>query len=189
MQQLKEFVFRCTGELDSQDVGNLTGFLFACLDTPTLQKLRLDLGEGGDDSPPTIDLGKVLGSRSRPNLTDISFRRADVDLSKLVRFLEGLPKSIKRLDQGDICLNSGTWKEAFDALRKKACTQMEFNTPLGAECEDMPRRDYDRIFTRKEKWGWGNEAEFYITKTTTRNPIEALEDGDFHTPGSDSDSD
>ncbi|KAK4154570.1 hypothetical protein C8A00DRAFT_42643 [Chaetomidium leptoderma] len=177
MQQLKEFKFSCKDSLNEQDVEDLNEFLSACLDTSSLQKLSLDMRGEGDETA-RIDVGRVMGSKSRKELTDIFLGQIAIDLSMLVRLLERLPEPIRCLHQYNVRLLSGTWKEALDALREKRSRVMLFRTPQGAECDNMSREDYERIFGED---GYGNrsEAELYITnrRLLEANPLRALEGG------------
>ncbi|RYP11877.1 hypothetical protein DL767_011280 [Monosporascus sp. MG133] len=180
MQQLKEFAFEYEGSHSEQDAGDLNEFLSACLDTPSLQKLSLDM-RGSEAETTRIDVGQIMGSKSRHKLTDIFLRYVAMDLSKLVLFLERLPQSVNCIHQKGVRLLSGTWKEALDALRKKRYRFMLFSEPQGAECDNMSQTDYERIFG-SDNHGYRSEAELYITNRIPGklNPVQALEDG-LHT--------
>ncbi|RYP57085.1 hypothetical protein DL769_009707 [Monosporascus sp. CRB-8-3] len=177
MQQLKEFVCECEDRLNEQDAGDLSEFLSACLDTPSLQKLSLDMRGSGVERT-RIDVGQIMGSKSRHKLTDIFLRHVAMDLSKLVLFLERLPQSMSCIHQEDVRLLSGTWKEALDALQKKRSHIILLSLPQGAECDNMSPKDYKRIFG-KDTYGYRSEAEIYITSRIPLqpNPVQALEDG------------
>ncbi|RYP53946.1 hypothetical protein DL768_001168 [Monosporascus sp. mg162] len=177
MQQLREFAFECEDSPNEQDACDLNEFLSACLDTPSLQKLSLDM-RGSEAEAARIDVGQIMGSKSRHKLTDIFLGYVAMDLSKLVLFLERLPQSMSCIHQKDVRLLSGTWKEALDALRKKRSYIMLFSEPQGAECDNMSQKDYERIFGN-DNYGCRSEAELYITNRIPRqpNPVQALEDG------------
>jgi hypothetical protein len=176
MQQLKAFSFRCDDSANEQDVGDLNEFLSACLDTASLQKLSLDM-RGSEVESSRIDVGQIMGSKSRHKLTDIFFGYVAVDLSKLVLLLERLPQSMSCIHQKDVRLLSGTWKEALDVLRRKRCHIMLLSEPQGAECDNMSQEDYRKIFGN-DNYGNLTETELYITNRIPRqpNPVQALED-------------
>ena len=180
MQQLEEFSFSC-GDcgLVEHHADHLEAFLSACLDTPSLRKLSLDLKFWNSESE-TIDLGKVMGSRARPNVTNIFLGRVAIHLFELVRFLERLPDSIDVLHQDNLRLLSGTWKEALDVLRRKRCRVIKFGgMPRGAECVGMRLEDSNAMFDSKVVYGYRSAAELYITNWFPQmlNPLQALEDG------------
>ncbi|RYP10690.1 hypothetical protein DL764_000480 [Monosporascus ibericus] len=177
MQQLKEFVFKYKGSHNEQDAGDLNEFLSACLDTPSLQKLSLDM-RGEEAETTRIDVGQIMGSKTRHKLTDIFLGYVAMDLSWLVLLLDRLPQSMSCIHQKDVRLLSGTWKEALDALRKKRSRNMLLSEPQGAECDNMSQTDYERIFGN-DNYEYRTEAEFYIMNLITResNPVQALEDG------------
>ncbi|KAK3938127.1 hypothetical protein QBC46DRAFT_390838 [Diplogelasinospora grovesii] len=181
MQQLKEFAFTCDDSPNEQDADDLHEFLSACLDTPCLQQLRLDMRRGEAEAA-RIDMGQIMGSKSRHKLTYIFLGRVAMDLSKLVLFLERLPQSMGCIHQHDVRLLSGTWKEALDALRKKRPRVVLLSEPQGAECDDMSPKDYERIFGQ-DRSRYSSEAELYITNPmpSIPNPVQAVEDGLYTT--------
>ena len=176
MRQLKAFAFRCDDSLDEQDADNLNKFLSVCLDTPNLKTLKLDM-RGQEAETTRVDVGKIMGSQSRHELTDVFLGRVAIDLFNLVLFLNRLPESMYALYQEDVRLLSGTWKQALDVLRKKTSLVVIFREPHGAECDDMPLEGYKRAFSSKDSYQ--SEAEFYIRSRDSwrPNPIQALEDG------------
>ncbi|EDN07297.1 hypothetical protein I7I51_03437 [Histoplasma capsulatum] len=176
MQQLKEFAFSFEGNLTEQDADDLSKFLSAFLDTSSLQNLRLHM-RGEEAEAARIDVGQIIGSKSRHKLIDISFDQVAMDLPRLLRFLERLPQSIHCIHLRDVRLLSGTWKEALDALRKKRSRVVLFSEPQGAECDNMPREVYESIFST-ENCDVSN-AERYIRNWIPwePNPLQALEDG------------
>lgn len=181
VRQLKEFTFMYEGSPNEQDADDINEFLSACLDTSSLQKLSLDMRTGEAEAA-RIDVGQIMGSKSRHKLTDIFLGRVAMDLSKLVLFLERLPQPMSCIHQRDFRLLSGTWKEALDALRKKRSRVVLFSEPQGAECDNMLREDYERIFG-EGKCGYKSEAESYIANwiLLPRNPLQALEEEGFNT--------
>jgi hypothetical protein len=174
MRQLKEFKFLYDGKFNEQDGEDLSEFLSACLGTSSLQKLSLDM-RGHDGEAARIDLEKVMGSKSRKQLTDIFLGQISIDPFVLLRLLERLPEQMDRLSLSDVRLLSGTWEEALDALRKKECRIMRFQKSQGAECDTMSGKDYQRIFG-ENKHGSPNEAERYIGNlgSLKTNPLRAL---------------
>ncbi|KEZ43889.1 hypothetical protein SAPIO_CDS4063 [Scedosporium apiospermum] len=171
LQQLAEFKFECDSP-DEQDAEGLNDALSVYVDTPSLQKLSLDMRSYDAGEPGRIDIGQIMGSRSRDRLTDISFAYAAMDFSRMVQFLNRLPQSTTCISLIDVRLLSGTWKEALDALRKKNIRIVHLSEPKGAECDNMSPEDYKRIFD--DKCAYRTLAELYITNRISqqRNPLE-----------------
>ena len=181
MQKLQEFYFLCgDGGFTERNVDHLEAFLSACLDTPSLQMLHLDLGWRKRDSE-TIDLGRVLGLSPRPNLTTFFTSRVGIHLPALVLFLERLPESPGIIYfQTSTHLLSGTWKEALDLFRRKtAYVSYLGGTFRGAECDAMPLEDMRRIFSHNKSHRYRSLATLYISNEFPRmlNPFQAYEDG------------
>jgi hypothetical protein len=179
MRQLKNFEFTYNRCLYDQDVGHLTDFLSACLDTSSLTCLMLDLGDSWHQ-PARINVGNIIGSQSRHELTDIFLAGTSIELSVLVLLLQRLPDSMSSLKVrlSDLYLLSGTWKEALDALRKKESHTIILDRPCGAEFNDMSRADYSRIFFDKDGATHNTIASRYIAnRFSAINPIQALKDG------------
>ncbi len=177
MPHPRRFSFTCDGKTGVQATADVEQFLSACLDTPSLQKLTLDLKDD-ETSTPRIDLAKAMGSRARPELVSIRMRHVMVDLADLVRLLDVLPEEMVSLEMEDVLLHSGTWKEALDALRRKSCQIKELRRPQGAELDDMSHREYVRIFSAREFDTGSSPADFYISDECFEapNPLQALED-------------
>lgn len=187
MRQLKNFTFCSSYAEDAEDADDLNNFLFACLDTSSLKKLWLKLN-GRAQNQAKANLGKIIGSRSRHELTNIYLSGVAIDLSTLVLFLELLPESLSSLgiQLWDVHLLSGTWKEVLDALRKKKSCVMVLRQPRGAECAGMSQKNYRRIFDSNNRepitefnHGPPSMAEVYIANwcSPALNPLQALEDG------------
>ncbi|ATY65018.1 hypothetical protein A9K55_003843 [Cordyceps militaris] len=182
MQQLEAFSFKYSGNANDQDVSDLHEFLSTCLDTASLQRLTLDM-KGSEVESPRIDVGQIMGSMSRHKLTNILLHYVAVEVSKLKLLLERLPQSMNGINQMNvmnICLLSGTWKDALDVLRRKARGIMALSHPRGAECDSMSQEDYERIFGHEDH-ACSSEAEMYINRClpglpNPPNPIQALED-------------
>ena len=177
MRHLRKFAFTYEGSPDDQDAEELNEFLSACLDTSSLQQLSLDMRSG----PPTqarIDVGMIMGSRPRPELTDIFLGQVAVHFSGLQRLLDRLPHSMECLYLTDVRLLSDTWKDALDALKTKRYLVISLSELQGAEFENMSDEDYDFLF-KKEYFENPNKVEMYIMYPSSRygNPIEYLEDG------------
>jgi len=174
LQQLAEFKFECRDSPDEQDAEGLNDALSVYVDTPSLQKLSLDMRSDDAGEPGRIDIGQIMGSRSRDRLTDISFAYAAMDFSRMVQFLNRLPQSTTCISLIDVRLLSGTWKEALDALRKKNIRIVQLSEPKGAECDNMSPEDYKRIFD--DKCAYYTLAEFYVRNRIPqqRNPLETL---------------
>lgn len=182
LQQLKAFAFRCEGSLDEQDMNSLNEFLSVCLDAPNLKKLDLDM-RGAADQTTRVDVGKIMGSKSRHELTDVYFGQVAMDFSSLVLFLKRLPETMYSLHLDDVRLLSGTWKQALDALRKNKYDFVKLKAPHGAECDEMPPEVYETIFKTSYSHLSSSEAEAYIKHRDLclPNPIQALEDGPYTT--------
>lgn len=177
MQQLKEFVFRCEDSANRQEADDICKFLSTCLDTSSLQELSLDF-RNLEGEAARVNVGHIMGSKSRYTLTDIFLRHVAMDLSELVLFLKRLPQPMAYIHLDDFRLLSGTWSEALDALRNKRSRIALLAGPSGAECDDMSRADYERIFGNGT-YGKQSEAELYIGNQILlpRNPLQTLEEG------------
>jgi hypothetical protein len=174
LQQLAEFEFKCRDSPDEHDAEGLNDFLSVCLDTASLQTLSLDMRSDYAGEPGRIDMGRIMGSRSRDRLRDISFAYTATDFSRMVRFLNRLPQSMTCISLIEVRLLSGTWKEALDALRKKEIHIIQLSELQGAECDNMSPEDYKRIFD--DKCAYRTLAELYVTNRISqqRNPLETL---------------
>jgi hypothetical protein len=179
LQQLKKFAFTCEDGPNEEYADPFNEFLSACLDTSSLRNLRLDMRYGENARTARIDVGRILGSKLRHNLTDIFLGRVAIDLSKLVVVLKRLPEPMRSLSLENVILRSGTWKEALDVLRNKRSRVKLFRKPQGAECNGMSDEHYERIFGEDyPKSECRSEAEIYIEGlfSETPNPLQALED-------------
>jgi hypothetical protein len=175
MKQMKEFSFKFGGCLEEREPDDLKEFLSACVDTSSLRKLRLDMR--GDAEGARIDVGKIIGLNSRPELMDIFFGYVAMDLPWLVLFLERLPQSLRCIYLDDVRLLSGTWKEALDMLRKKRYDVVLLKRLRGAECDAMSPETYENIFGDEDQT-YRSVAELYVGNrsrwTGSNNPLQAL---------------
>ncbi|EAQ86788.1 predicted protein [Chaetomium globosum CBS 148.51] len=90
MQELRVFDFALGRIGRDPKAGNLNELLFACLDTCSLQSVNVLDNLRDTDGLEPIDLGKIMGSRSRKNLTRVGFSGLSTDLSKLIVVLKAL---------------------------------------------------------------------------------------------------
>ncbi|KAH6623439.1 hypothetical protein F5144DRAFT_539596 [Chaetomium tenue] len=173
MQQLKDFKFSYGGTLRDRDVEGVSKFLSACLDTSSLQRLDLDIS-GWVRRSATIELGRVLGLRPRKQLTDISLFNTNIDLPMLVRLFKQLPEKIRVLTLSEVRLFNGRWETLLDGFRKKRPDLVLIEDLEGAECDNMSRRDYKRIFNIYSCEN--NQAELYVSNMGPEevNPFRTL---------------
>ncbi len=108
MQQLEEFMFRRGDDVGTEALGQFYEFLSLCLNTASLQKLHLYMRRTEITSP-RIELGRILGTRHRPKLTEVVLVCGSVHLPELVLFLQQLPEPMKILHSKLVYLSSGTW--------------------------------------------------------------------------------
>ncbi|KAK4152179.1 hypothetical protein C8A00DRAFT_35148 [Chaetomidium leptoderma] len=180
MQQLRTFSFRCDGGIDEQDSDNINELLKPCLDTPSLRKLSLDLrSDSAEDNWAVHRLCRAVISRPRLNLTDIFLAGIALDLSDLVLFLKTLQPSLSRIDLHSVHLLNGTWAEALEALREKSYRFNRLDHLRGAEWDDLSDEELAKVFGPFEDGGYRHygisQAERYVRKMTTCNPLLALE--------------
>lgn len=159
-------------------LGNdLNDFLSACLDTSSLQDVRISTGcYPSLFSAGVMKLGKVMGSRPREKLTRIFLDGPSVvDLSQLTDFLNALPGSMTHLHLATIHLWRGTWKQALDELRKKKYHIKNgiLRAPQGAECNYMSDGDVKKVFGTPYCHDHASEADRYIVgqDPEQRNPL------------------
>lgn len=178
LRQLKEFSFECVNIPDEPDADEVSQFLAACLKTPSLRSLTLNMRSNTSDTP-MVDAGKALGAKSWPELTNLFLRSVDIDLSKLALLLERLPESMVHLALEDVSLRAGTWKDALDALRAKKSIRKLLSQPHAAECDNMSSENYQKIFGQTSQNSYVSNAELYIRNSIfqTHNPLQLLEDG------------
>ncbi|KAK3331266.1 hypothetical protein B0H66DRAFT_94052 [Apodospora peruviana] len=174
MQRLKAFELTCKLEPGSNDVHNLDASLSCLLDSPSLENLLLDL-HTESDSPSLFQLGPAIAARMRSNLTSIFFRNMVVDLPNLVRLLNHIPSKLRKFSLDDIILSSGTWEEALEALARKSYEYASLSRPSGAECDDMTKRQYKRVFGR-DRYTYTNDVTRYIrwSHRDLPNPLSLL---------------
>ncbi len=131
-RRLTAFSVKAGMSADAPEAGGLHDFLSACLETASLQKLKLDMGS---PRPPgeSVDLGKVLCARPRPHLMDMTLSCVAVNLSDLKQ----LPQPMKSIHLTQVHLLTGTWKAALDVFREKTCALMILREPRGAERDTM----------------------------------------------------
>ncbi|KAK3297800.1 uncharacterized protein B0H64DRAFT_458342 [Chaetomium fimeti] len=147
MQQVKvfKFLFHSWDPLEREEASDLNEFLFTCLDTSSLQHVKLTI-QAGDKSSSAIEVGKVMGSRARDKLTRVSLNGPSVYLSKLIVFLDALPESMTHIRLTNVYLNSGTWSQVLDELRKKKYHDQKKIIIHSRGAEHNYRTDLSRIF-------------------------------------------
>ncbi|KAK0646013.1 hypothetical protein B0T16DRAFT_151088 [Cercophora newfieldiana] len=181
----------------------LTEFLSACLgEIPRLRDLDLRICNNGEEQlflDLRADLGVIMGTRRHGRLESIHLSGAlDIPFSTLESLLShtSVPMSFICLDQ--VRLLRGTWKAALDLLRGVDCKWKALVYPWGAEHERMSGDNYVKVFVGVEQgvlseWdpGRSSAAGYYIKRRRGKNPIQAIEDGDFDEiyGGDDNDSD
>lgn len=166
MRQLRHFSFEHNDDIYEEQVEHLQEFMSACLDTPSLQTLKLNMTLTGGNV--LINMRDVMGFRTRPNLTGIDLALVGTHLSTVARLLKRLPEPMDYIRLQHVCLvtsprEEGTWEEALDLLREKSCRSWYLYLPWGAEVPDPPPKDYYVIFGNCERSS-PSAAERYIAK-------------------------
>lgn len=176
LQKLKRFDLKMTGELDEWSLDGMEAFVRACIDTPSLEYIGIDI-KGHTETEPSVDISRVMGMIDRPLLKSLWLCRVDFDLKYFKILLNHLTHERVSLSMADPFLLSGTWKELLDVLRDKEAGEKWLRRPAGQEIEDMSDEDYLSIFGGK---GGGGIAQLYISKKlsgwSAPNPIQALEE-------------
>jgi hypothetical protein len=178
MRQLRSF--RLVYESDSveesgeanraQNLNSLVEFLSACLDTSSLQSLDLDMRVVGHYPLRLKDIFNQ--KKSADKLTDVFLRDWELDYMDLAAFLRRLPAQMRRFSMHNVRLQGGSWREVLDAVREKGCIVASLKRPTGAECEDMTKEEYKRLF--EEEVGFTTLAEMYMSgrRFWMKNPVE-----------------
>lgn len=176
LQKLRKFDFKITGELPEWSVYDTEAFVRACIDTPSLEYISIDM-KGQTETEPSVDISRVMGTIDRPLLKSLWLCRVDFDLKYFKILLNHLTHERVSLSMADPFLLSGTWKELLDVLRDKEAGEKWLRRPAGQEIEDMSDVNYLSIFGGK---GGGGIAQLYISKKlsgwSAPNPIQALEE-------------
>jgi hypothetical protein len=179
MRQLRHFSFKHNDVINEEQVERLQEFMSACLDTPCLQTLHLNM-RPATGSCILIDMRDVMGFRTRPNLTGIDLAVVGIHLSTVARLLRRLPEPMDYIRFSDVRLltspeEEGTWEEALDLLREKSCRSWKLYLPSGAERYSLPTMDYYAIFYNGDVSS-PSAAERYIAKVIPGepNPLRAL---------------
>lgn len=175
LQKLTRFECKIWAEMGPESVDDVEKFVRACIDTPSLEYISIDL-KHHSESEPSVDMGNVMGATNRKLLSSLWLCRVDFHLDDLKVFLNHLTHERVSLSMADLYLLSGTWKELLDILRDKAGKKW-LRRPSGQELEDMSPEDYYSIFRGEDG---GGIAQLYISKElsgwSAPNPIQALED-------------
>ncbi|KAK0646014.1 hypothetical protein B0T16DRAFT_412418 [Cercophora newfieldiana] len=174
---LKEFELVCGPLLWSPGQEVFLDFCSACLDTPSLQRIKL---RGVDDSQHDgLNAGRILGSRSRERLSILHLQGVDIDLSTLVALARS-PQPMSTLHLIMVSLRTGTWKEALDFLRAMEGWKKRLKSPRGIEIDQMTKWQYREVFASIGPYM--SNAETFINRAAAseRNPIDAVEDSVFY---------
>ncbi|KAM7208353.1 hypothetical protein V8F20_001331 [Naviculisporaceae sp. PSN 640] len=190
MKKLRDFQFCCYfwefPVFPSVIPGLYQELLAACLDTSSVQKISLILGGN------SVPLRRVLGRRARPNLTHLYLE--NLGISDMENLLQRLPQDLEWLWLYNVRLTRSTWEEALDSLKDRSRGIPWSNTrrnnglghvvlyrPVGAECDVMGRRRYERMFGTT-LWEGAKVlkpalAQLYIDRddSVTSNPLGELE--------------
>ncbi|KAK0743898.1 hypothetical protein B0T18DRAFT_448472 [Schizothecium vesticola] len=176
LQKLKRFEWKIRAEMAPESMHDVEKFLRACIDTPSLEYIGIDI-KGQNEAEPSVDMGKVMGVVDRKLLRSLWLCRVDFQLDHLKVFLSHLNHERVSLSMADLFLLSGTWKELLDVLRNKEAGEKWLRRPAGQEIEDMSMEEYHSIFAGE---GGGGKAQLYISKKlsgwSAPNPIHALEE-------------
>jgi len=182
LQQLRNFHFFYDNEIESTvtDFAGLTGLLSACLDTSSLQKVHLDISS---EVPAYrhINLGSVMGTRPRQNLTDVLFYGVEVDVSNYLSLLKRLPESLRSFSHGQVHLLNGSWKEPLDVLRDKKCNDIILWGPVGDGPDELYDTFEDYLDLEENTQCEHSLVDHYVNNTipNQRNPFLVLEERDW----------
>lgn len=179
LQKLKGFKWETKAAMAAKSVDGVEKFLRACIDTPSLEHIHIDLRRQTENEPsPSIDMGKVMGATDRKLLRSLWLCRVNFHLDDLKVFLNHLTHERVSLSMADLYLLSGTCQELLDILRNKEAGSKWLRRPEGQDTEDMSDEDYRNIFLGED--GRGGLAQLYMSKKmsgwSAPNPIQALEE-------------
>lgn len=141
----------------------------------TLRVFDLSIVERGGLGPndkEMTSIGPLLASAAWPRIKTIRLQSFCMCLDHLKKFLElfGSGTCIKLYD---FDLRSGTWADALDCLRSKAGRGSRVESPLGAEIDNMTRREYlDAFWGDPNPWESDSMATQYInSREGIKNPL------------------
>ncbi|XXG98965.1 hypothetical protein Hte_005298 [Hypoxylon texense] len=166
----------------------------AILDSDSLEHIILNLGDIKSEELSPFDIGPILNCQERPNLSTLSLHGVAIHATELELFTNPLrPRGrLRRVMKSSYSLGvhfhlselrllSGTWADVLDLLRTKTHPYSSIQRPSGAECEDMTKEEYDKVFTKPGNGfalSWVNPslAEEYIQQPSSSdhpNPLRA----------------
>lgn len=184
MGRLASFVYesRPVHERDKFEMRYLKRYFGAVLDTESLRRISIELGEywDADARTPSYDMGILLCFRSWPKLELLSLSCIPFRLTHYQRFLE---KSQNRFTFSltNAYLLKGTWREVLDAAheaRKKYRSDIywKLDDPCGAECVTLSEERMACIFERLDEDESSSEhhsyAERYMHGDLETNPFD-----------------
>ncbi|KFA81654.1 hypothetical protein S40288_09959 [Stachybotrys chartarum IBT 40288] len=176
MERLTQFAFRCD-RWTAEELGDRgLEVLAPCLDTSSLQHLKISMETyDSDDDLAISNVGKLITPPHRQNLSTLILRDVGLHLADLKSFVNILQVSCTwKMDH--VFLLSGTWAEVLDTLRGSSRTWIGLSEPRGAEIDEISIADFWRIFDRDERPAI-SEAELYILKLREENPLKGLNKG------------
>jgi hypothetical protein len=159
----------------TEEVDDLGKLLTTMLDTETLRTIRLNFGFLWDNErPPAFSLGSIFNLRTWPNLVTLRLVGVPLHVRELERFVERLSSSVDIITIDSMHLLSGTWLEGLDILRRKATPRTDFESPYGAECDEMSGEETQAIFGKDYSNGYHvtAKAETYIRGGSDENPLK-----------------
>ncbi|KAJ3483463.1 hypothetical protein NLG97_g7302 [Lecanicillium saksenae] len=149
MRRLTSFEFSCREFESYEDCNQFSKFLSTCLDTGTLQNIRIHLDTGDTSTTPRLDLAQVMGSSCRDRLTSLQLHCFLWHASTLSCLWKRLPSSIGYVRLYNMRLQSGTWSQVLDVLRQKTYGSIHLQRPSGGE--DLSDAAFEAIFEPVKK--------------------------------------
>lgn len=128
-----------------EDMSDLLNYRSAAMGQRNIPKSSSSLSAverlNGDLDSGVTSIGPLLTSPAWPRIKTIRLQSFCIDLDQLRKVL-GLLGSGTCIKLLDMHLHSGTWADALDFLRSRAGRGSRLESPLGAEIDNMTRREY-----------------------------------------------
>ncbi|KAL8854317.1 MAG: hypothetical protein Q9221_000803 [Calogaya cf. arnoldii] len=162
--------------LDTTEWQYLRNYIDAVLNTNSIERHSLDLEcFMSENTGPLTDLGSLMTFRSWGNLVEVRWRSVALYQKDMEHFFQQLRKPLKTLDLRSVHILSGSWAEILELLRTAPTGyDVTLSDPSGAECEDLGKEEYTKIFRTESGDYWANnQAKEYIIGDSRHNPLRA----------------
>lgn len=170
-------------------------YLSAIISTNSLEHLTLNLAsywaERLHNTSPDFEIGSIMTLCKGPKLHSVEISGVPLLIEDLTKFMDQLQEKPQNeshhgtlLDDFSMrytYLKSGSWEEVLDLLASKARLNQNWSIeePHGGELYELPREEYDRIFTKPKSQAHLSDesslANAYIRGSSNQNPLRELE--------------